>query len=484
MVLPDSRVGRWLNHRRPFLILLALNVLVSVVVFFAFHGKKSGDQDTYLGYAEGLAHGRYSYWYFLPDYLPDTFRNAGYPVFLFLVRSVTKSILVLALIQLALYFYAIWLALQTLSRLGGPANYQSRNLFLLLLLPNVQGPYFAAVVYPEILVMFLVMLYYHVVLTQSAGSWRRTVVLGLLAGVLVQVRPVFLFFPVLQIGFDWLYERRAFRAPLAAAFLLLFGGTLIPYGLWNYKHHGVFKVTSLEGGGGVMQIGFWALRMPSYREQHYWTNTMGDEIIQFVDPADVPGYIDAFNAEWAAINRECAPLQSHQDSVYGPMMRLRIPHLFPTYSSAYTRKREELLVKYTIDHIRDEPGYFLKTRLYTLVRLWVTGIQRRDWFAATSAVQRLKVVYPALVSGFTFLLALVCIPWALVRRRLWQVPAFMLALGLVGYFGVLHLPFAIQARYTIPVRLLFFLCIAQAVSSLISAARPLAAAAPRGSHDV
>ena len=131
-------------------------------------------------------------------------------------------------------------------------------------------------------------------------------------------------------------------------------------------------------------------------------------------------------------------------------------------------------MKYTIGHIKAEPGFWLKTRLYTLVRLWVTGIQRRDWLAATTPAARLKAVYPALASGVTFLLAVVCIPWALWRRRLWEVPAFVLALGLVVYFGVLHLPFAIQARYTIPVRLLFFLCIAQAISSLLSARRPLA----------
>ena len=148
----------------------------------------------------------------------------------------------------------------------------------------MQGAYYAAVVYPEILVMILVMGYYHVALTQPPNSWRRVLTLGLLAAAIVQVRPVFLFFPLAQVAFDWLWTQREFRLPAAAGFLTLFGLTLLPYGFWNLQHHGVFKVTPLEGGGGVMQIGFWALRMPNYREQHYWTNTMGDEIVQFVDP--------------------------------------------------------------------------------------------------------------------------------------------------------------------------------------------------------
>ncbi|WP_375415782.1 hypothetical protein [uncultured Hymenobacter sp.] len=461
-----TQLRRGLAGRRLFLALLGLNLLVSALVFFAFRNQVSGDHYTYLGYAEGLARGRYSYWYFLPEYVPDTFRNPGYPLFVLAVRTLTQSVLALKLLQLVLYFGAVALTLAALRRLSAPGSWRSCNLFLLLLLPNIQGAYFAALVFPEVLVGFLLLLYFHVALVRAPGSWVRAALLAGLAGALVQVRPMFILFPLAQVALDWGWQRRAFRRGPAGGFLLLFGLTLLPYAAWNYRHHGTFKVTSLEGGGGVLQIGFWALRMPGYHEQRYWGNTMGDELVQFAAPTQVPGYIRAFNQEWDEIERQCAPLLTRRDSTYLPRMRQR-PELFPTYSSAYTRRREQLLVRYTLAHIRAEPGYFLQTRLYTLVRLWVTGVQRRDWAAAPTPLARLKVLYPFLSSAATFLLALVCIPWALARRGLGRVPAFALALALVVYFGVMHLPFAIQARYTVPARLLLLFCVAQAISALL-----------------
>lgn len=38
--------------------------------------------------------------------------------------------------------------------------------------------------------------------------------------------------------------------------LAVFGATVLPYALWNWSNHGVFKATPLEGAGSYMHIGY------------------------------------------------------------------------------------------------------------------------------------------------------------------------------------------------------------------------------------
>ncbi|RZK61559.1 MAG: hypothetical protein EOO59_04755 [Hymenobacter sp.] len=458
----------WLAGRRLFWLLLGLNGLATLAVAASAFPVASGDHYTYLGYADGLLHGRYSYWYFYPDYIPDTFRNPGYPLFLGLLKGLGLGEAGIRVVQVGLYAATIGLVLQLARRSEAPGSWLVRNLFLVLLLPNVQLAYFSALIFPEGPVGFLLAAYAVVALTWPVGSWRRTVGLALLAGLVFQCRPVFILFPLGQVALDfWLTRpRRAFAWGQAATFLLLYGATMLPYAAWNYRHHGVFKPTSLEGGAGVMQVGFWALRMPGYHETRYWGNQMGDEVVRFADSAQVPGYIAAFNHEWDIIDAQCRPLLTARDRHYLPLMRRDHGLLFPTYSTAYTQRREQLLMQANLADIRREPGYYLQTRLYTLVRLWVTGVQVNAWRAATTPVARLKVLYPALVSGLTFLVALLGIAWALVRSRwLRAQPTWWLALALVAYFGLVHLPFAIQARYTVPVRPWLLLATALALAA-------------------
>ncbi|MBD2721810.1 hypothetical protein IC234_06685 [Hymenobacter sp. BT189] len=468
----------WLSSARLFRVLAGLNLLVTLVLAVAsLHAITPDDRSSYMGLAEGMLHGRYSAWYFLPDYIPDTFRNPGYPVFLLLLKSIGLHETGIRLFQTGLYIGTIALVLRLIKHCEG-ANHTwlVRNLFLLLLLPNIQLAYLAAYIYPEVLVAFMIALYGVVAITW-APSWKRTLTLALVAGVVFQLRPVFVFVPVIQLLLDfWQTRRQGFSWVQAAALLLVFGATMLPYGLWNLRHHGVFKTTSLEGGAGVMQIGFWALRMPGYHEGRYWGNQMGDEVVSFTDTADVKNHIAAFNREWDVIDAQTKPLLTDVDRRYAAQMYHYIPpawpdygFLFPTYSSAYTIKREQLLMKANVADILREPGYYFKTRLYTLVRLWVTGVQRPAWRAATSPVAKIKVLYPTLVSGFTFLLAVASIGWVLLsRRRMACAPTWRLSLALVVYFGLIHLPFAIQARYTVPVRPWLLLSIALAVGAWLT----------------
>lgn len=475
-----GRVAAWLGSARLFWTLAGVNLLIAVAVAVATaHTLNLDDRSSYLGLAEGLRYGRYSAWYFLPDYLPDTFRNPGYPLFLFLLQSVGLAEQGIHAVQVGLYLATVGLIVRVAAQCEpGPNSWLARNVFLLLLIPNIQLAYLAAYIYPEVLVAFSIALYGTVALTWPTG-WKRTVTLGLVAGLVFQLRPVFIFFPLAQVLLDFWQSRGrhwAYSWGQAAALLLVFGSTMLPYAFWNHRHHGVFKPTSLEGGAGVMQIGFWALRMPGYAEGRYWGNRMGDEVISFAAPATVPAHIAAFNREWDLIDAQSIPLMTARDRRYKALMHHYLPparpeygYLFPTYSSAYTLRREQLLMQANVADILREPGYYLKTRLYTLVRLWVTGIQRPAWQAAATPLVKIKIVYPALVSGLTFLLAVLGIAWGVRRRGVRDcLPTWRFTLALVAYFGLVHLPFAIQARYTVPVRLWLLLVVALAASAWLT----------------
>jgi len=479
-------VASWLGSVQLHRILLGLNLLVTIAIAGAtLFAITPDDRSSYFGLAEGMARGRYSAWHFFPDYLPDTFRNPGYPVFLFLMQKLGVDETGIRLVQMAAYVATVGLVLRFLAYCEyARPSWLNRNLFLLLLLPNIQLLYLSSYIYPEILVAFFVAAYGVVAVTWPIGTWKRTLTLALLAGVIFQLRPVFVFVPVIQIVLDfWQVRRQRFAWGQAFVLLALFGATMLPYALWNLKHHGVFKPTPLEGGAGVMQIGFWALRMPGYHETRYWGNQMGDEVVSFADSAKIPGYIAAFNREWDAIDAQCKPLMTDIDRKYAAAMYQYVPpsrpnygFLFPTYSSAYTICREKMLMKANLENIRREPGYYLKTRLYTFVRLWVTGVQRPAWRAATTPDAKIKVLYPALIGGFTFLLAVVAIGWVLLTRRaLFNSPAWRWALLLVLYFGMIHLPFAIQARYTVPVRPWLLAVIAMAIGALLTPRASVAA---------
>lgn len=457
-----------LGSARLFWVLLGLHAVLILGLAVLMHKAITpDDRYTYLGLAEGMQHGRYSFWYFLPDYIPDTFRNPGYPVFLYLLELVGIGELGTYLVQAALYIALLAMLLRLMSHLEAK-NEQSwlvRNLFLLLLIPNVHLLYVCFYIYPEMLHAFFLAAFGVTALTLPVGSWWRAVALGLLGGLVFQVRPVFVLLPLGLLALDYWRTRRtgAFSWAQAVTLLVVFGATMLPYAAWNHRHHGVWKVTSLEGGAGVMQIGFWALRMPGYTEQRYWGNVMGDEVISFADPAAIPGYVAAFNHEWDIVEAQCRPLLTPRDLHNLALMRQNSwSGTYPTYNSAYTLRREQELMKANLANIRREPGYYLKTRLYTLVRLWITGVQRPAWRAATSPVAKLKVLLPTLISGITFALGLLGVGWGLLhQRQLRQVAAaWWLALLIVVYYSVVHLPFAIQARYTLPARPWLLLLIA------------------------
>lgn len=436
-------------------------MIVAAIVLFAFRNAYGGDLGTYTGLADGILHGRYSFWWKLNVYVPDTFRNPGYPLFLVPFRLFTDSMWPVQVVQLLLYTASVLMVPRIIENLGGGTL--AKNIFLLLLLPSVNIAYFTAAILPEIPVLFFITLFTWLV-TTPGGAWRHPVLLGLLLVAAFQCRSPLLLFPLAWTAMRLFFHDHPFRVRPAMLILTVFALGLVPYATWNLIRHGTFKPTPLEGGGGVLHMGWWSGKIPGHQERWYWGNTASEELVEFIPSERVPEQVAAFNAEWSAIDSALAPLLTRTDSIMLVSFASR-GDLFRTYNARYTLAREELLKRATFAHMKEEKGYTAAHSLYGAVRFWVTGLNPRKFHEAGLA-GKVALLYPLLLTLIIFLTAVIIVPMAFIRTPHLAKRTGDLWIWIV-YFGAIHAPFAIQARYTIPVRMLLFALIALCIEHMV-----------------
>lgn len=455
-------LSRLLNSKVTYKYLLVFNGILACVLFYFFRDYTGGDEKHYLSYAQGLEYGRFSQWWFLQDYVPDTVRTPGYPVFLFLVEKISSSIYFIKGIQLLLYTSSVFLVLKIASQYD--PGYRLKNIFLFLLLPYVQVVIFSVIIQPEALMTFLLTLYIYLDSLKMRLDLKYTL-LGLVSGCIFLVRPVFLFFPVLIFIFNIITQRNKFHWGFGISMLIIYFLSILPYGIWNFKNHHVLSITPIEGAGGVFSLGYWSFKMPGYKEKRYWGNFMSDELIAFTPKAEEGKYINAYNKEWDFIDSSCAQYLSPSDKMNLEEMG-NYQGLFKTYNAKYTLERERLLKRLTVEHFKEEPGFTLKTKLFTAIRLWFTGVQLSE-VNNSNFLRQFYAIYFSAVSAIFFLASLILIPLAFFKKKIsWNRSST--AIVLIIYFGLTHLVFALQAKYTVPLRLILLLLLARTILGLFS----------------
>jgi len=457
------RLQRILGTRQAYLVLIALNVLVTLGIMWATRNVILSDTWSYLGLAEGILNGEYSMWWSLDGEYPDTFRAPGYPLFIAAIMSVFGTWKAVIGVQFVLYWVALYFTLRTIARFD--PRLVARNLFLLFLLPMVNVPYYVAQVYTEIPVLAALSVVLFLVMRPGRWSILVSIVLGLLFGFIFQCKPVFLLFPLLFSVTAFLLEKRGSDFRGHGVMLVTFFVTLLPFGFWNLRHHGVFKVTPVQGGGGYMHFSYWCGKMPAYTDHISLRNFTGDELIRFTPEDSVPGNIAAFEKEWAGINAQLDLLLTAKDSA---MFRAREGMKYPaenTFNSQYAMLQEKLLMQKGLEHMWNDPVYTLAYKSYSAVRLWVIGIQRGD-YASASMGGKVQMLYATASTGVMFLLSLVLLPLAYRRGVIGLRGTWPMLLSLV-YVGVFHIPFTIQARYTTCVRFAMFALLAMAITGLL-----------------
>jgi hypothetical protein len=462
-----ERLLRLLGSQRTYIALIILNVLVGTVTMLSVirSGDAGNDSHSYLALANGILQGHYSQYWWLPEAFPDTFRAPGFPAYLAVVLAFTGTWRTVGVVHLALFVLSVHLTFRVMARFSfGTA---ARSVFLLLLLSSQNIIVYIPLVNPEVpAITCLALMLFADPLYRKPGPWTG-VALGALAGFLFHCRPIFLLLPMARIIVELVTHRRQGHWRTMGLYAATFALTLVPFGLWNKQHHGVFKVTPLEGGGGVFHMGYWAGRIPDYHQHRYWGNFTADEPVRFVPADSVPANIAAYEREWDGIDSALAPLLTTGDSVM--LSHYKEYATEKSFNARYTQRREALLKEKVWDHVRRTPGYYIAYKLYTAVRLWVIGVDR-GMFLEADLIGRIKLAAPMVVTLGQFLLALLVVPLALWRGllRLRDIHPMLLV---VLYGWAISVPFTIQSRYTVPLRFLFFALTAMAAVALLERLR-------------
>lgn len=453
-----------LDKKSIYYLLLSANLVSALIGFYL--GLQAGFYDAtgYWNMGKSFGHGTFSSWYFLPVSAPETLRTWGYPFFIFLCQQIYDSFLTVQILQLLIYGFAVYLILRLIKHFNPALIY--RNVFLLFLAFNLKIPLYAGQINAEMLCVFFIVLYAYIYYVWKE-SVLKAISLAICGFCLFHLRPVFLLFPLFFFIYKLIFKRDnlKFHALSFVLYLLL----LLPFGFWNYSNHGVFKVTPLEGGGGIMHLGYWCPKLPEgYKENFYWGNVCVADYTQpnFISDEERQKNVALFENEWQEINKKLEPFFGEEDKKRIALMRENNPGQFVLYSGAYTNEREKLLTEKTIEHAKEEPWFYAKTRLYTICRLWFTGINKDEWNSANSFSAKAKVIYPFLSSFvFTFLGLIFTAVSLLLGIIKWKDFHFLFLLTI--YYGFIHTPFAFQARFTVPVHLLILLMSGFAVVNII-----------------
>ena len=448
-------ISHILSKKKTFYILLFIVGLFSLFFFYVAIDTISGDHYTYLYFVKGLHQGRYTYWYFLKDYIPDTFRNPGFPFFLYLLSCIDDSVLFIKIVQLGLLFFTIFLMLKIIEQYDN--SLILKNLFLIFIGIHFVVLTYPAFIYPESLMLFLITLIVYVEIVFKENSWKKYIFLALLYGYCFQVRPVVLFIPLIRFLY-YLYQYKKVSVVKNLVFIVIFTLTVLPYGFWNLKHHQQFKATPIEGGAGAMYLGYWSPKLINYRQEKYWRNVMYKDILfNFSDIKEVPHNVHLFNNEMDSIDRICAKYLTKKDSANLMIMK-NYPNLFVTLNANYTNEREKILKNLAFRHYLNDWKYTIKLKAYTFFRLWYTSLSLEEKDKQTLSSQ-MPMITAFIGTGTTLLLFISYFLFCVWKRR---DIIYMLALPLLFclYFDIFHVPFVIQSRYTIPVRMLFLFSLA------------------------
>ncbi len=456
-----NRIYKTLSTKQYTWVLVGVNVIITAMMIYLQRNDISQDHFTYMYYIKGIEQGRYTYWWNIANYVPDTFRNPGYPFFLYLVSRISDNRWIFVIAQTLLYFVSIYYLLKIIEVLFPREKRVIQNIFLTILAYSIVVPYYISLIFPEIAMLFLIVFTTYYLLTFNNEKWHGYVVLGLLYGIMFQFRPVVLFLPFVIIFYLILINKfKYIYKYILLLFVLIV--SLLPYGFWNFKQHGIFSITPLEGGGGVMYLGYWSYKMPGYAETRYWHNVSDRNLISFTKDEDVLNNIKAFNKEWDYIDSSCAKYLTVQDSMNLKIMEGYDGMLFLTYNGRYTYEREKLLKSLAIRHYLDDPLYTFKIKLFSLFRLWFAGLDKNYLLHKSNIAAFNLEVLPFIITFPPFSLFILLLPYAMFKRKI-NFKEITLLLILMSYFGVLHLPFVLQSRYTIPVRPFMYMLVSVAI---------------------
>lgn len=445
----------FLNSRKTFWFFLVLGACSALSTFIYGHIVGFSDEGHYWSLAKGMHHGKFSAWYFLPMDTPETLRTWGYPFFLYLCQFISNSYWFVQIVQLIIYGCSVYMILKLIKHFYAPLAY--RTLFVIFLVFNNHLAFYSGVLIAECLTLFFVTLFVTVYILNKE-SYKKYILLAVISFALYQLRPIFLLFPVMLFVYMLLFYRDSIK--YASVMLMVFLFSLIPFALWNKANHGVYKVTPLEGGIGVaFQGGYWDYRLPlGFKAPYYWGMEIDNDLLEpsFMTKQEKEAGVKVYISDWEEIEAALhSKYMTKTDSLREQYQKSPLyahSRIFKIYGTAYTQAREELIKKKLIQHIKEDPGFYIKTRIYNFFRQWVTGINGAQFEKAGNIKGYIIALYPFIITFLFILTGLFIICIHLLRKKLsWK--QFHIFFLFIGYIAVVDVPFGVMSRYTVPVHL-------------------------------
>lgn len=465
--------------KRGIKILILVNICTALLAFYLAMSTRFPDHQIYDSLASGLAVGRFSQWYFLDFYVPDALRSFGYPVFLLICKTIIDSDLFVRIIQLLMYFLSLFLAYKILVKLSNN-NDVAKIIFLGFTAINIQIPYYSGGIVAEMPCIFLSVLFMFILINREL-TFKYAIILGLIGGILFQMRPAFLLFPFLLIGYSLIFNFKKFNFFIIQAFV--FSLTLLPYGFWNLNNHGVFKVTPLEGAAEISYLSYWYYKLP-IDYANYGNDLRIDEILfelkmvgDFTNPFDYTNEEreknkQIYENECLGIIEELKPILNEEDLKKIETMRVgenrRKGGGYIQYPSKYFLAKQKILWALLIDKIKENPVYYFSTRIYGIGRIYFSGINITMYNYNTSLSSKLKLIVPFLITFSCIFLGLIgSIFYFLVKRRKLS-DSFILLLFFSLYQGSVHVLFLTHSRYTINIHFFVLIMISLIISRIVT----------------
>jgi hypothetical protein len=425
----------------------------------------NSDQFSYVEMARGILKGNFSSWHNAPFDAPENLRNWGYPFFLSISLFFSDNLWLPKVMQFILFISMGFSGVILIGK-KDEKSFLRRNLFLILLIASPQIAYYQGLLIAEGVVISLVIAIAVLHLSQKE-SIKKYLMLAMLCYCIYAMRPVYLFLPFLYATYFGVSKKIRWR--YLGIYCLAFIIMLMPYAAWNKKNHGVFSITPIDGAAALnLYVGYWLFKLPDGQTMYdpVMARVRGDLLRpNFYSEKEKAQFAEDFIKEQKMIYAESFAQLSDGDK---SKIEYMINHagdknLFLNYPLKFVLKDKEITIKTVVDHIMEDPMYYIKTRLYMLFRMWVSGVDSNK-YANCEKTSCISLLYPAITTFSIILLGFIFVSFkalqcGVFRRR------YELLFMIIVYHAVFALPFSIQARYTVPVHALILFLIASVVTS-------------------
>jgi len=248
-ITDHSSEKKQMKNRKNGLLKTILIVFILIHILFSiFYFIKEGntlrfyDEFDYYKISSNLAeHGMFAKY----ASSPTAMRSPGYPFFLSLIFRFSKSILLIKIIQLILYYFSAFFIFKLAFKISQNRNISFIAGFLFLIYPPIL--FTTNTVYPQLLYLFL-FLGLILILFNKNLNWINLLIISIINGFLILINPIHLLFFPFMIYLILLKKERLFsRIKKTVFFVLISFLVFFPWMNRNYKLFHNFALTSTGG---------------------------------------------------------------------------------------------------------------------------------------------------------------------------------------------------------------------------------------------